>query len=100
MAGERVALVTGAAAGIGPAAAEAFAARPDAVVVVDLPDRGGAEAARAIRDRGGRALLAAADVADEAEAAGGAIVNCSSIAGCAGSPARAPTSRASTARWA
>lgn len=70
MAGERAALVTGAAAGIGLATAEAFAARGDAVVLVDLPDRGGEEAAAAIRGRGGRALFAAADVADAAQAAG------------------------------
>jgi len=66
---EGVALVTGAAAGIGLAAAEAFAARGDAVILVDLPGRGGEEAAERIRVRGGRSLFAGADVASETDVA-------------------------------
>ena len=65
--GDRVAIVTGASAGIGRAAAEALAARGAAVVVAARrQDRLDGLAAE-IRGRGGRALAVVADVAVEAD---------------------------------
>jgi NAD(P)-dependent dehydrogenase (short-subunit alcohol dehydrogenase family) len=61
----RVALVTGAASGIGRAAAEQLAARGCAVAVVDLDDAGGRETAQRITAAGGSARFWPADVADE-----------------------------------
>jgi NAD(P)-dependent dehydrogenase (short-subunit alcohol dehydrogenase family) len=61
----RVALVTGAASGIGRAAAEQLAARGCAVAVVDLDEARGREVVRAIAGAGGVADFYAADVADE-----------------------------------
>lgn len=61
-----VALVTGAARGIGRAAAEALAGLGATVVVVDLDAQEAAAAAADIAGRGGRALGLAGDVADEA----------------------------------
>jgi NAD(P)-dependent dehydrogenase (short-subunit alcohol dehydrogenase family) len=66
MAGERrVALVTGAAGGIGRAAAEQLAARGCAVAVVDRDEAGGRDVVRRITSAGGSADFWAADVADE-----------------------------------
>jgi len=62
----RVAIVTGAASGIGRRIAEVYAQRGAAVAIADL-DHDGAEAtAEAINAAGGRALGIAMDVADEA----------------------------------
>lgn len=61
---DKTALVTGGAAGIGAAIAEALAASGATVVVVDLnEDAAGAKAA-AIEEKGGKALAFAADVSD------------------------------------
>ena len=64
----RAALVTGAAAGIGRATAEAFARAGARVVVSDVAD--GEPVARGIRDGGGEAVFIRCDVsrADEVEA--------------------------------
>lgn len=62
----RVALVTGAARGIGAAAAAALAQAGAAVVLADLTDA--APAASAITEAGGRAEAVALDVADRAAA--------------------------------
>src|SRR5947207_3569928 len=66
---EKVAIVTGAAGGLGLAIAERLAADGAAVVVADV-DSAGCEAARdAIVARGGRALAQRADVSDAGEVA-------------------------------
>jgi NAD(P)-dependent dehydrogenase (short-subunit alcohol dehydrogenase family) len=62
----RVALVTGAASGIGRAAAEQLAARGCAVAVVDCNEPGGRDVVRGIAAAGGEAAFFAADVAEEA----------------------------------
>jgi NAD(P)-dependent dehydrogenase (short-subunit alcohol dehydrogenase family) len=64
-ASRRVALVTGAASGIGRASAELLATRGCAVAVVDLDEAGGRETASRIQGAGGEAAFFAADVADE-----------------------------------
>jgi len=60
----RVAIVTGAARGIGAATARRLAADGHAVAVLDLTDDLAAETAREIRGAGGRAIAVGADVAD------------------------------------
>jgi len=60
-----VALVTGASAGIGRAAAELFAARGARVALVDVVAEAGESAAESIRGAGGDAIFVAADVAEE-----------------------------------
>jgi NAD(P)-dependent dehydrogenase (short-subunit alcohol dehydrogenase family) len=62
----KVAIVTGAGAGIGRATAELFAEEGAAVVVAEVDPRTGSETADAIGRGGGRALFVATDVADEA----------------------------------
>jgi len=61
----RVALVTGAASGIGRAAAEQLAARRCAVAVVDRNEAGGLDTVHRINAAGGSAGFWAADVSDE-----------------------------------
>jgi len=59
----KVALITGAAAGLGRVAAELFAAEGADVVIADVTD--GAEAVEAIAAGGGRAAFVSTDVTDE-----------------------------------
>jgi NAD(P)-dependent dehydrogenase (short-subunit alcohol dehydrogenase family) len=63
---DKVAVVTGAAAGIGEATAELFAAEGARVVLVDIEPTGEAVAQR-IRSHGGAALFVAADISVEAD---------------------------------
>jgi NAD(P)-dependent dehydrogenase (short-subunit alcohol dehydrogenase family) len=58
----KVAFVTGAANGIGRAAALAFAREGASVVVADVSEKGNEETARMIKDRGGHALAVTCDV--------------------------------------
>ncbi len=62
----KVAIVTGAATGIGRAAAIALAAEGAAVVVADVDAARGAKVAAGITERGGRAVFAPTDVTDDA----------------------------------
>jgi len=62
----KVAVVTGAASGIGRALAEAFAAAGSGVVVADLDGDGARQVAAGIEAAGGRALAVAVDVSDPA----------------------------------
>lgn len=64
----KVAVITGAANGIGAATAELFAEEGAAVVIVDIDPEGEAVAQR-IRGHGGRALFVAADIAKEDDVA-------------------------------
>jgi NAD(P)-dependent dehydrogenase (short-subunit alcohol dehydrogenase family) len=65
---DRVAIVTGAASGIGRATAELFAEEGAKVVVADIDSKGGEETMQAIRDHGGAAHFVHADIAKEADA--------------------------------
>jgi NAD(P)-dependent dehydrogenase (short-subunit alcohol dehydrogenase family) len=61
----RVALITGAASGIGRATAERLASEGATVVVTDVQDEAGEQAAASIRDSGAAASFLHLDVADE-----------------------------------
>lgn len=60
----KVALVTGAASGIGRSSAEIFARRGAAVLVCDVNDEGGEETVSLIKDAGGEAAYRHLDVSD------------------------------------
>ena len=64
----RVAVVTGAARGIGAAIARRLAGQGVAVAAVDLDTEGSARTANAIVESGGRAIAVGADVADDTAA--------------------------------
>jgi NAD(P)-dependent dehydrogenase (short-subunit alcohol dehydrogenase family) len=62
----RVALITGAASGIGRATADRLADEGATVVVTDVQDAAGEAAAAELRDAGGESLFVHLDVTDEA----------------------------------
>lgn len=64
---KQVAVVTGAASGIGRATAIGYAARGGSVICADYDEAGAAAVAIAIRGRGGRAHAVRADVTDDAD---------------------------------
>lgn len=66
---DHVAIVTGAASGIGRATAEAFAAEGARVLVSDINDEGGAETVARIESAGGEAVYRRADVSEGAHVA-------------------------------
>ncbi|HUH13980.1 MAG TPA: SDR family oxidoreductase [Longimicrobiales bacterium] len=72
----KVALVTGAASGIGRATAEVYARLGASVIVSDVDEPGGQETVERIEDAGGRAAFVRADVskAEECEALAAAAV--------------------------
>ena len=63
----KVALVTGAAGGIGRAAAQIFAREGAKVVISDLQEAAGAETVKLIRDAGGDATFVSCDVSKSAD---------------------------------
>ena len=65
---DKVAIVTGAASGIGRTTAEVLVEEGAKVVVADIDAGGGESAAAAIRDQGGVALFLLADISKEADA--------------------------------
>ena len=65
---EKVAIVTGAASGIGQATAELFAEEGARVVLADMDTNLGEGVASGIRDKGGLAHFVGADIANEADA--------------------------------
>ncbi|RNL60394.1 SDR family oxidoreductase [Nocardioides marmoriginsengisoli] len=65
---DKVAIVTGAAQGIGEAYAKALAAEGAAVVVADLNEDSGKQVVAAIEGAGGQAIFVRTDVADAASA--------------------------------
>jgi NAD(P)-dependent dehydrogenase (short-subunit alcohol dehydrogenase family) len=63
---ERVALVSGAASGIGLATAERLASEGAVVVISDVQDEAGEQAAAGLREAGGESFFVHLDVTDEA----------------------------------
>jgi NAD(P)-dependent dehydrogenase (short-subunit alcohol dehydrogenase family) len=77
----KVAIVTGAASGIGRATALALAAEGAGVVVLDRAVDGGAACVAEIARRGGRAACVAGDVTDDATAARAVAAACDELGG-------------------
>lgn len=65
---EKVAVITGAAKGIGKAAAQAFSTRGSGVVLVDLDSAEGEKTRSQIEENGGQAFFVKADVSNSSDA--------------------------------
>jgi NAD(P)-dependent dehydrogenase (short-subunit alcohol dehydrogenase family) len=65
----KVALVTGAARGLGRVTAQAFAREGAKVVAADIDEAGGQATVSLVRDEGGEALFIRADVGTESDVA-------------------------------
>src|SRR5216683_541605 len=65
----KVAIVTGAGAGIGRGIAETFGREGASVVIAEIDSKSGESAMRAIRDAGGEAIFVPTDVSDESRVA-------------------------------
>ena len=65
---DKVAIVTGAACGIGETTAQVFAERGSRVVLVDIDRAGGEKNLAAIKSKGGQAIFVHADLSKEADA--------------------------------
>jgi dihydroanticapsin dehydrogenase len=63
---DKVAIVTGGAAGIGQATAELFAEEGATVAIFDIDEAAGLQTAQKIVEKGGRAIFVRADISDEA----------------------------------
>ena len=63
----KVAIVTGAASGIGRAAALGFGGEGASVVIVDIDAKAGAEAVAEVQATGGDALMSLTDISDEVQ---------------------------------
>src|SRR5690606_4085824 len=63
----RVVLITGAAAGIGKATAQAFAAQGARLILADIDTINGEETVAGIREQGGDVMFCQCDVADAAQ---------------------------------
>jgi 3alpha(or 20beta)-hydroxysteroid dehydrogenase len=91
---DKVVVITGAAGGIGRAAARRFASEGARLVLVDISAGGLEESRGAVEAAGGQALTVEADVTRAADVrryvatarGGGAIVNTASVAGLRGTP--------------
>lgn len=70
---DKVAVVTGAASGIGKQIAETFANQGAKVVIADLDEKDAEKTAKSMRDQGHEALAIAMDVTNEEEVKRGSL---------------------------